>query len=376
MTEEAAKEFSRLAEYLRTSEPDANKVAHFLIRLLFCLFAEDIDLLPKELFTRLVDRGRQHPEAFNAQLGQLFDAMANGGFFGEHEIRHFNGGLFDSGDVLPLDRTALDILYHVADLDWSSIEPSILGTLFERSLDPNKRAMLGAHYTSRDDILLIVEPVLMQPLRRRWEDAKAEADQRLERLDKRIQELSDDASLSQTERSSRIQRSRTNSINGIQAIVNSFLDELAAVRVLDPACGSGNFLYVALRQMLNLEKEAITYAASTGLGSLFPRVTPAQLYGIEINEYAHELAQSTVWIGYIQWLHENGFGVPSEPILKPLDNIKLMDAVLAFDEDGEPYEPEWPEAEIIIGNPPFLGGKLLRTGLGDNYVDELHRTVQ
>lgn len=165
--------------------------------------------------------------------------------------------------------------------------------------------------------------------------------------------------------------SRTRQQQALQRLLTGFADEIAATRVLDPACGSGNFLYVALKRLLDLEKEVITFAATNGAGSFFPRVGPEQLYGIEINPYAHELASVVVWIGYIQWLHDNGFGQPSDPILKPLHTIERKDAVLAWDEQGRPVEPEWPEADVIVGNPPFLGGKRLRTQLGDEYVDAL-----
>ena len=157
----------------------------------------------------------------------------------------------------------------------------------------------------------------------------------------------------------------------MQELITTFAGEIAQVRVLDPACGSGNFLYVALKQLLDLEKEVITFAGNLGLTRPFPQVGPEQLRGIEINEYAHELAQITVWIGYIQWLRDNGFGRPSEPILKPLDTIQRMDAILVVDAHGNTFIPEWPKADVIIGNPPFLGGKRLRTELGDEYVDRL-----
>jgi len=355
VTQQAATEFSRLAESLRTSGHDSEKAAHFLIRILFCLFAEDIGLLPDSLFTRLIDATKDDPSRFGRMLEQLFGHMADGGYFDLHRIPHFNGGIFDSTDTLPLTRDDLDILARVAALDWSSIEPSILGTLFERGLDPGKRAQLGAHYTSRDDILLIVEPVLMRPLRRRWEDVQKEADELHAKW-----RAADSAG-----------GARTRARNRLQKLLHGFADVIADTRVLDPACGSGNFLYVALRQLLDLEKEVIALSADLGLGLSFPTVTPEQLFGIEINEYAHELAQATIWIGYIQWLRENGFGQPTEPILKALDNIKHMDAILAFDEDGDPVEPEWPEADVAIGNPPFLGNKRMRSELGDKYVDAL-----
>jgi type II restriction/modification system DNA methylase subunit YeeA len=354
VTQEAASEFARLADLLRKYGEEPQAVAHFLIRLLFCLFAEDIGLLPKDLFTRLVEGTQKRPSAFAGQLRQLFQAMISGGWFGVDEIANFDGKLFDDDSVLELDSDGQDILARVSTLDWSNIEPSIFGTLFERSLDPSKRSQLGAHYTSKEDIMLIVEPVLMAPLRRRWDEVRQEA------LD--LARRRDEAKTKRT-RNSR-QKDLTNLLTG-------FAYEIAQVQVLDPACGSGNFLYVALKQLLDLEKEVVTFASDIGMARFFPSVSPVQLHGIEVNPYAHELAQATIWIGYIQWLQENGFGVPSEPILKPLDTILQMDAILACDEQGQPVEPEWPGADVIVGNPPFLGGSKLRRELGDEYVGTL-----
>jgi len=355
VTKQAAAEFSKLAESLREAGHDSEKAAHFLIRILFCLFAEDIGLLPNELFAKLIEGTKDDPERFDELLRNLFEQMAGGGFFYLDRIPHFNGGIFDSTDSLPLTRDDLEILSRVAALDWSSIEPSILGTLFERGLDPGKRAQLGAHYTSREDILLIVEPVLMRPLRRRWEDVKRQAEELYEKW-----QAADSAG-----------GAKTRARNRLQKLLHAFADEIADTKVLDPACGSGNFLYVALRQLLDLEKEVIALGTSYGFPISAPVTDPEQLYGIEINEYAHELAQATIWIGYIQWFHENGFGWPSEPILKKLDNIKHMDAIVAFDDDGNPVEPEWPKADVAIGNPPFLGYYRLRDVLGDDYVESL-----
>lgn len=353
VTEAAAREFARLAELLRKWGEDSQTTAHFLIRLLFCLFAEDIGLLPDGLFSRLIARTRAKPAAFAAQLRLLFEAMANGGWFGSDEIRYFNGRLFDNADVLELDSQSLDILAKVSTLDWSSIEPAILGTLFERSLAPEKRSQLGAHYTSKDDILLIVEPVLMAPLRRQWATLQMQAHELADRRD------------------TASGGARTRLDADLRKLLTGFAGQIASVRVLDPACGSGNFLYVALKQLLDLEKEVITFAGDIGASTFFPSVSPEQLRGIELNEYAHELAQITVWIGYIQWLRDNGFGSPKDPILKPLDTIKQMDAILVRNESGKPYKPEWPDADVVIGNPPFLGDKKMRTELGNNYVEIL-----
>ncbi len=358
VTQAAASEFAHLANLLREYGAEPQQAAHFLIRLLFCLFAEDVGLLPKDLFTRLVERTQKRPSAFAGQLRQLFRAMTSGGWFGVDEIARFDGRLFDDDTVLELDSDGLDVLVRVSTLDWANIEPSIFGTLFERSLDPSKRSQLGAHYTSKEDILLIVEPVLMVPLRRRWEEVRQQAIDLAHRRDE-----------------AKTRRARDNRHQELTSLLTGFAGEIAQVKVLDPACGSGNFLYVALKQLLDLWKELSILASDLGLPRMSPLPTispsPTQLHGIEINAYAHELAQATIWIGYIQWLHENGFGVPGEPILKPLDTILQMDAILDYNEQGQPVEPEWPKADVIIGNPPFLGGGKIRSELGDAYTESL-----
>ena len=353
VTEEAARQFSRLAGTLRKYGEDDTRVAHFLIRLLFCLFAEDVGLLPVRILPHLVDQTRRNSKDFMEVLRQLFRAMNAGGFFGADRILYFNGGLFDSDYVLEMDSDGMDILAGIDALDWGAIEPSIFGTLFERGLDPTKRSQLGAHYTSRDDILLIVEPVLMAPLRREWEALKAEVSGTKAGADQESE------------------KKRAAITNQIGAKLRAFADRLAAVQVLDPACGSGNFLYVALRRLLDLQNEVISLSDQLGAGRFFISVSPAQLHGIEINEYAHELAQVTIWIGYIQWLVDNGYGLPAEPILKPLQTILQMDSILAYDETGRAVEPEWPAVDVIIGNPPFLGGSKLRRELGDEYLEKL-----
>ncbi len=365
VTEEAARQFARLAQLLRRYGAEPHATAHFLIRLLFCLFAEDVGILPDGIFTRLVTRPHRTTKALTDQLRQLFAAMASGGSFGADEIMQVDGGLFDDDAALDLDSDGLAILAEVSTLDWSAIQPSIFGTLFERGLDPAKRSQLGAHYTGEEDILLIVEPVLMAPLRRRWAEVKVEVKVKAE---KREVTAGSKPSPQKSRQLAKIEAE-------LFGLLRGFREELAAVQVLDAACGSGNFLYVALRLLLDLEKEAINLAVSLGDSLSFPLVSPSQLHGIEVNVYACELAQTTIWIGYIQWLRENGFGLPAEPILKPLDAIRQMDAILAGvrGQGQEVREPEWPEAFAIIGNPPFLGGKRLRSELGDAYVDALFR---
>jgi len=358
VTQAAAAEFARLAEDLRKygDAPSNEAIAHFLIRLLFCLFAEDVGLLPTGIFSTLIERTKGKSKDFQMLLQQLFAAMSAGGWFGYDPILHFDGRLFDDALALELDGNAMRTLARISHLDWSSVEPAIFGTLFERSLDPTKRSQLGAHYTSKEDILLIVEPVLMAPLRRRWAEVQAAVAGLVSKRD-----AANKAS------GARFQRQ-------LQEQIQDFQVELAQVQVLDPACGSGNFLYMALRELLDLWKETNALAFAQGLPQLpleHTAPSPEQLHGIELNPYAHELAQVTIWIGYIQWMRDNGYGFPSEPILKPLDTIRRMDAILAYDAEGRPVEPEWPAADVIIGNPPFLGTKKLRRELGDSYVELL-----
>lgn len=353
VTADAASTIAGIAVRLREKGHEPQRVAHFLDRVVFCMFAEDIDLLPSGLFTNLLERRRRDPEKCHANLEALFQAMADGGDFGVEEIRHFNGGLFEDAEALPLDADDLDALYLAAQRDWKEIDPTIFGTLFERGLDPAKRAQLGAHYTSKDDIELLLEPVMMRPLQQEWGAVQAAVAKTLKGIEN-------------------LQKGQKKRLDKAALIVRSFLGDLASKKVLDPACGSGNFLYTSLQKLKDLEKEVIVWAESHGLGTMLPQVHPRQLYGIETNVYAFELAQLSVWIGYLQWIHRNGFGSPDSPVLQPLGgNFRNADAILALNELGVPHEAEWPTADYVIGNPPFVGGKLLRRSLGDDYVSAL-----
>lgn len=354
VTREAAARFAELADSMRSRSIPPEQAAHFLMRILFCLFAEAIDLLPGKVFTELINSTQQRPAEFTKRLRVLFGAMAGrNGSFGAHDIRYFDGGLFLDDEALELTREDMSLLKAASTLNWSTVEPSIFGTLFERSLDPDKRSQLGAHYTSQADIQAIVEPVLMKPLRRRWKEVKARA----WRL----------ANESKSSKGAKLKRQ----LSELRTLLRSFAEEVAHIKVLDPACGSGNFLYVALKSLLDLEKEISFFAASNGISGLLTFTHPQSLYGIENNVYAHELASVVVWIGYIQWQYENGVFMPGDPVLRPLSNIRRMDAVLCFRDDGSSYEPEWPEVDVIVGNPPFLGGNKVRQELGDNYVNAL-----
>jgi len=360
VTQDAAQHFAEIAAALRQRGLDPAAVAHFLDRIVFCLFAEDTGLLPNMVFTRIVEQSRGDPARFCKILGQLFDTMATGGDFGLEPIRYFNGNLFDDRTVLDLTADEMKRIAAAAELDWSSVDPSIFGTLFERGLDPAKRSQLGAHFTSRADIELVVDAVVMSVLRREWNESREIINALLTTGRKTV---SDSKTPAKPLNAAAMKKAKGEA----GTILLRFLDRLQHVRVLDPACGSGNFLYVALLRLKDLEKEAILFGNDNGLGSFLPMVGPSQLYGIEINSYAHDLAQMTVWIGWLQWIRVNGFGFPADPILRPLsENIRLMDAIIA-----ESGEPDWPAADFIVGNPPFLGDKIMRRELGDAYVDRL-----
>jgi type II restriction/modification system DNA methylase subunit YeeA len=366
VTEEAAEKFCRLAESIELSgaDPrrglDRQKVAHFLMRLLFCLFADSIGLLPEHMFREMIEDHRGRPAPFQRKLRALFEAMANReSAYGPFDILYFNGGLFEDGEVLELNSADIGILSAASRLDWSTVAPSIFGTLFERSLNAEKRSQIGAHYTSAADIALIVGPVVMEPLRRRWADVRGH-----------VTALAEQATAAAGGPAWRSLRRQ------MQERLVEWMEALGTFRILDPACGSGNFLYVALRGLLDLWWEARMLAADYDLAVPPCPVSPRQLLGIEIDYYAHELTSIVVWIGYLQWLHEHGVGIPSNPVLQKLENIRHGDAILVREGNGKPQEPEWPEAEFIVSNPPFLGGNKLRQELGDKYVDDLFRVYE
>lgn len=351
VTQQAAERFGELADGLR-EQYSAEDVGQLLMKLLFCAFAEDIGLLPNRVFTRIVRQTLQNPPVFRHFMGELFEAMRGGGWALAEEIPHFDGGLFENHEVLPLGQAQLYTLYDAVRLDWSSVEPAIFGTLFERIIDPDKTHQRGRVYTEKEDIHAIVTPVLIQPLQEEWEAVKDTA-----------LRLTAERDLLKTESA----RNKRN--DQLVELLYGFADKLTAITVLDPACGSGNFLYVSLNLLKGLEKEVLKFGVGLGISMPPPRVAPEQLHGIEISPYAVELASVVVWIGHIQWRRANGFFEPETPILRPIKNITLKDAVLQL--DGGPQIPEWPEATVIVGNPPFIGDKRMREELGDEYVEVL-----
>ena len=262
VTRETAAVFQSIVVDMESRNEHPERLARYLNQLVFCLYAEDAGLLPEGLFTRIVAQHYRSPATFDRAVRSLFAQMATGGFSGADEIAHFNGDLFQSvagGPVntVELSATALQRLGEACERNWRDIEPSIFGTLFERALDASKRAQTGAHYTGADDIELVVEPVVMTPLRREWETARREIEGLLE--ERVLRQAQDDQA---------------------RARLEAFRERLASVRVLDPACGSGNFLYIALRSLLDLEKQVIDYGAEQGWHGLMPRVNPSQMAGI------------------------------------------------------------------------------------------------
>jgi hypothetical protein len=383
---------ARSRKEVKVAEKHNLRIARFLNRIIFCFFAEDVELLPKGIFTEIATAGLDDPHFFAERLEALFRVMAKGGTFGAKKIRHFNGHLFEEATVFELTMDEIRTLADASEAEWQFIEPSIMGTLFERALDDSQRAKLGAHYTSETDIKTLVEPVLMQPLRREWTEIKREL---LRSYSKGKGTAAD------------------------RAVMEKFHRKISTLAVLDPACGSGNFLYVSLQLLLALEKELLAFATQLGFGAAevgtdrravrsekSKRGAPSgralpfrqsvgvhQLKAIEINPYAFELAQVSVQIGYLQWMRDNGFPLDRSPVLQVLDGFQNEDALLVphyrskaktlKEARGKEHEKEnalkfyterdWPECDVIVGNPPFLGGKLLRREIGDEYISELFK---
>lgn len=394
LTLNLAYKFAHLADLMRKHTGADGKplwqpmqVARFLTKLVFALFAEDVDIMPRPfdqpVFRYLVEGAKVMPGHFVEEMTRLFEAMdgVRSGFV-MRPTPYFNGGLFsdsvsDAGDAyevldLPQIPGAINILEEVSEADWRFVNPTIFGTLFEGALDESKRAQLGAHYTGEQDIRLVVEPVLMQPLYRLWDEIRAEAEPLLQTF---LQKESPRAE----------QQARTRLI----ALHDRMMSHLESTRVLDPACGSGNFLYVSLRALKDLEGRVREFFSPLGL-PFRDVVTPRQLYGIEKDEFAARLAHVVVWIGYLQWRYEkegilhpvlpNKIPHPQSlphPIIQDKDSpdepdrIICADSILRYDAGGQPYEPDWPEVDVIIGNPPFLGDKKMRGEFEDSYINDL-----
>jgi hypothetical protein len=395
VTREIADLLATLAASLERSGHSPKLVGEFLTRCLFCMFAEDVGLLPKDGFLHLLQSLRDHPEGFVPKLRQLFAEMQTGTEYSvilNQKLLRFNGGLFEEASVLPLDALQIEILIRAAAADWKNVEPAIFGTLLERALDPDERHALGAHYTPRAYVERLILPTIVEPLRSSWESVLTAA----------------------------VVHAQAGRMEEARKEIRAFHDQLCAVRVLDPACGSGNFLYVALEHMKRLEGEVLDASADLGENLLLDLAThsvdPHQFLGIELNPRAASIAEMVLWIGYLQWhFRTRGQTLPEEPVLRRFHNIECRDAVLAWDgepqtvldEAGQPVtvwdrkskktdpvtgrevpdeskrttllsypnarQAEWPKADYIVGNPPFLGPARMREDLGDGYTETLRK---
>lgn len=355
ITAEAAERFADLAEAMRQRGHDPDTVAHFLVQCLFCMFAEDEALLPEGIFTGLLTKAGADADRAADRITKLFTAMGEqDGDYGDDAIAWFNGGLFKTISPPKLIESDLATLRAAAaDMDWRAIDPTIFGTLFERGLG-DRRAPLGAHYTDTGTIAKLVSPMISEPLLAEWEVVHA-----------KIAKLA--PKFGMTKGRGKSYRSNDAKLQG-EALYQGFLLRLSQFRVLDPACGSGNFLYLALKALRDVEKRAHVQAQELGLhGEVTMQTGPHNILGLEINEFAAELARVTVWIGDIQWCRQNGWQHSINPILKPLDGIQNRDALL--NKDGT--ESEWPKADVIVGNPPFLGTKKQWSELGREYTDKM-----
>lgn len=336
---------------------EIEETALFLMRLLFCMFAEDIGLLPKDAFKSFLAEGVENEDWFEQGLKGLWGAMnapEPGNRFAaalKARVDYFNGGLFESNRVFTLTKHDRGELLAAARTDWRKVEPAIFGTLLEQALTAAERARLGAHYTPRAYVERLVDATIIEVLSGEWEEAQ-------ERMTD--PEATADEAL---------------------AIVTAFHDRIADVTVLDPACGTGNFLYVAMEAIERLEAGVIETIDSLG-GSAEPRVGPHQFFGLELNPRAAKIAELVLWIGWLRFRIENNPESVPEPILSRGANINFgrhggYDAVLERKNTGEPdlehpVRPAWPETEFIVGNPPFIGkGSEMRERLGDAYVEAL-----
>ena len=387
VTREIAERLAAVSKALEVKNHPAGDVAMFLMRCLFTMFAEDVGLLPEQSFKQVLERCEQDPATFQHDVGQLWEAMDMGAY--AHAIRkkvpRFNGEFFKQRSVLALGREEIGELRQAASYNWREVDPSIFGALLEQALDPHERRKLGAHYTPRAYVERLVIATLIEPLRADWSTVVGVIERRkgeaaiLGPQDPRRETLFREA----------------------RGFAMRFHAQLCATRVLDPACGTGNFLYVALELMKRLEGEVVDAVEALG-GQEEPawlerqNVDPHQFLGMEVNPRAGAIAELVLWIGFLQWHFRSRSDPPPEPILKAFKNIRVMDAVLeaqkglARDERGKPLSrpgpdgalmevyrydkprrPQWPEAEFIVGNPPFIGGKDLRARLGDDYAQAL-----
>ena len=389
VTRQIAERLAAVSRRLERNHPP-EEVAHFLMRCIFTMFAEDVDLLPKGKFTELLEECLNGPDSFAPLLLDLWkrmdDPIYDNRFFSgfKTHLRHFNGGLFHNPRAFPMTREEIGELLAASKHDWRYVEPAIFGTLVEQALEPSERRKLGAHYTPRSYVERLVEVTVMEPLRADWNAALVKAADAKER--------GDETAAREPSREGKQLLAEAARIAAAEPI-HAFHHALCSTRVLDPACGTGNFLYVSLELMKRLEGEVLEALAQLGeTERLGEEVDPHQFLGIELNVRAAAIAELVLWIGYLQQHYRNRSEHPAEPILKAFGNIQQKDAVLTWDgypelqfemQDGVAVQvypnarrPDWPLAEFIVGNPPFIGNKRMRDRLGADYVDALREAQQ
>ncbi len=361
VSREIAVRIAKVSLALEEAGYAAEDVAMFLMRVLFTMFAEDVELLPEDSFKNLLHDCVQKPEIFPGMMEDLWRAMDEGGFSAtiREKVKKFNGAFFKNRRALKLAKEEIGELAAAAGYNWRDVEPAIFGTFLEQALDPTDRRRLGAHYTPRAYVERLVIATVIDPLREEWDIARSTADR---------------------------QKSEGKNEAAIKT-VQAYHDKLCSTRVLDPACGTGNFLYVSLELMKRLEGEVLEAINDLGGQEAFAldrhTVDPHQFLGMELNPRAAVIAELVLWIGHLQWHFRNRGIAPSEPILKAFKNIQCMDAVLLWDGYPmpqvvdrkevypNPRRPKWPEADYIVGNPPFVGGKDIRARMGSAYAEAL-----
>jgi hypothetical protein len=405
VTREVAAELAKLAAWLENQQHDPHEVANFLMRCIFTMFAEDVQLLKDNVFTKaLAERWITNPGKFKPEIENLWQTMNTGGNFGFDAILRFNGSLFAQATAFDLPKPQLEILQAAANKDWSQVEPAIFGTLLERALDSQERSKLGAHYTPRSYVERLVRPVVLEPLRQEWLETEIIVDQLLK------------------VEGDQLEPTAANKKKAAD-LMTEFLEKLRTIKILDPACGSGNFLYVTLDLLKNLETEVIRRIADI-TGQYQPsilieeQVNPSQFLGIEVNPRAASIAELVIWIGYLQWYFKRfGNTSPPEPVLQKFNNIEYRDAVLAWEDKKPAIDPAtkqprtrwggrkiqhpvtgeevpdpsdqipifdyikpraatWPAADYIVSNPPFIGNARMRELLGDGYTETLRKIYQ
>ncbi|MCL2823559.1 MAG: hypothetical protein FWD57_06170, partial [Polyangiaceae bacterium] len=391
VTEDVAGHLANLARMLEDDGHNSGAISQFLMRCIFTMFAEDVGVLPSRCFTKIIEESLANPKMYLSLVRDLWESMIEGRLSTtlRQELMRFNESIFANPEVLPMQHEHLLILLKAAASDWREVEPAIFGTLLERALDPKERHKLGAHYTPRAYVERLIIPTLMEPLQKQWKIAQAGATDCL----------------------------RNGNEAEARKAIDKFHSRLRKIRVLDPACGSGNFLYVAMEHMKRLEGEVLQTLESYGeIRPELMQIDPHQFLGLEINPRAAQIAEMVLWIGYLLWhFRTHGLVNPPEPVIRKFGNIQQKNAVLVFTGsdfavdatgkpigrwDGETYKTDpvtglqvpdsaaevvdrvykgvtaakWPKADFIVGNPPFIGGKDKKQVLGHGYFDALAKT--